>query len=371
MSKTYSGDGIVLRRKTWWLDCIIDGTRHQRRLGKNISRSAAVDISHKYRSEIHSGNVGYGKKTKDLAFDEAVKRFLDWAKADKKPNTYRIYAACLAQLGKEFNGKRLSQITPWTLEAYKKKRGEPRQLGARPPDVSEKEWTRRGGVAARGAPVRCNRELAVAKMLFNRCKDWGVYVGDNPVSKIKFKKEPRQRLVVLKPEEEVRLLAACPEPLRTLVVLGIHTGLRLNAEALTLKWASVDLTRRSLSVESAYSKNGKPRTVELNSVVRAALERLPRTGELVFRHGSLGKAFRAACRKAKITGVTPHTLRHTFASRLVMAGVDLRTIQELGGWQSVTMVERYSHLSPSHKAEAVERLAKIHSALPEADALAR
>ena len=62
-----------------------------------------------------------------------------------------------------------------------------------------------------------------------------------------------------------------------------------------------------------------------------------------------------ACGKAKLSGVTPHTLRHTFASRLGMAGVDPRTIQELGGWKELKMVERYSHLSPKHKAEAVEK----------------
>jgi site-specific recombinase XerD len=56
--------------------------------------------------------------------------------------------------------------------------------------------------------------------------------------------------------------------------------------------------------------------------------------------------------------VSPHVLRHTFASRLAMAGVDLRTIQELGGWKTLSMVQRYAHLSPSHKAEAVERIAK-------------
>ena len=56
-----------------------------------------------------------------------------------------------------------------------------------------------------------------------------------------------------------------------------------------------------------------------------------------------------------------HTLRHTFASRLAMAGVDLRTIQELGGWHSLQMVERYSHLSPNHKAQAVERIALNNS----------
>ena len=73
-----------------------------------------------------------------------------------------------------------------------------------------------------------------------------------------------------------------------------------------------------------------------------------------------------ACDRAKLTDVTPHVLRHTFASRLAMAGVDLRTIQELGGWRSLKMVERYAHLSPSHKAEAVERLANFTSLFTQA-----
>ena len=69
-------------------------------------------------------------------------------------------------------------------------------------------------------------------------------------------------------------------------------------------------------------------------------------------------AFETACRRAGLEDVSPRVLRHTFASRLAMAGVDLRTIQELGGWKTLSMVQRYAHLSPSHKAEAVERIAK-------------
>jgi integrase-like protein len=66
---------------------------------------------------------------------------------------------------------------------------------------------------------------------------------------------------------------------------------------------------------------------------------------------------RLACEAAGLKDLTPHALRHTFASRLAMAGVDPRTIQELGGWRSLAMVERYTHLSPTHTAAAVERIA--------------
>ena len=71
---------------------------------------------------------------------------------------------------------------------------------------------------------------------------------------------------------------------------------------------------------------------------------------------SIRTQFTTACRNAKLADVIPHTLRHTFASRLAIAGVGLRTIQELGGWKEIRMVQRYAHLSDQHKADAVERI---------------
>lgn len=361
MAKRRHGDALYERGKgkitTWYLDAWINGTRHQRWLGRGISRRVAQELAQVIKGQILKGEAGIGTKRKeDPTFDDAVKKFVDWMKSDKKPHTVRTYSACLRELGKTFNGQRLSAITPWSLESYKKTRGEGRQLGDRPADVSEREWKRRCRVAECGAPVRANRELATLKALFNRCRDWGMYEGANPMSKVKFKKEPRTRLRFLEPEEEARLLAVCDEPLRTLILVALNTGLRVHAEAMTLQWASVDLKRGTLTVESAYAKNGKTRTVPLNSVVRAALEQLPRKGDVVFRHGSVGKAFRKACRAAKITGVTPHTLRHTFATRLCENGVDLRMVQELGGWASLALVQRYAHVTPSRKAEAIEGL---------------
>jgi integrase len=108
--------------------------------------------------------------------------------------------------------------------------------------------------------------------------------------------------------------------------------------------------------------------VPLNRILRPALQTLrqsaPEGGEHVFArragssYRSIRTTFQTACKRAGLKDVTPHVLRHTFASRLAMAGVDPRTIQELGGWASLEMVERYTQLSPTHKAEAVERIAR-------------
>jgi integrase len=96
--------------------------------------------------------------------------------------------------------------------------------------------------------------------------------------------------------------------------------------------------------------------------VKAILAGLPRNGLYVFagKHGEprwdFTNVFAEAVNRAGIADLHLHDLRHTFASRLAMAGVDLLTIKELGGWKTLSMVTRYAHLSPDHKRAALERL---------------
>jgi integrase len=348
--KHYSGEGVVLRRKTWWLDCLINKTRYQRKLGKGISRSAAVEISLKYRVEILSGNVGFAKQRKDPTFDEVRTKFEARAVKENRPRTVKTYRECLRRLAESFGGKRMGQISTMAVQTHKHDRKKA------------------------GAPIRANRECSVLRRLFNYCREEKLYEGPNPVdATVKFFPEPREKTRVLSPQEEDRLLAKCEEPLRTLVLIGIYCGLRLASEALTLRWSNLDLRQqRSLTVIGAYAKNGKMRMVPLNSTVREALERLPHppNAEWVFttRKGtpykSMPNGFEAACKAAGLEGVTPHTLRHTFASRLMENGVDPIKITKLAGWSSIKMLDRYAHADPTRLAEAVEGLSRrdIHSA---------
>src|SRR5262249_11907687 len=120
---------------------------------------------------------------------------------------------------------------------------------------------------------------------------------------------------------------------------------------------------RTITVQASYAKSGQTRTVPVNSVALEALSRLPRRSDYVFakRNGHPYpevRGFRQACRRAGLTSVMPHTLRHTFTTRLVENGVDLRTVQELGGWATLSLIQRYAHVSPSRKAEAVEGLVR-------------
>jgi integrase len=73
---------------------------------------------------------------------------------------------------------------------------------------------------------------------------------------------------------------------------------------------------------------------------------------------SIHARFNNSCRRAGLTDVTPHTLRHTFASRLLASGVDPIMATKLGGWSSIKMLDRYAHADPSRMAEAVEKLVR-------------
>lgn len=340
------GNGIYqrgkLRTKTWWLDAVINGTRYQVRLGKGITRSAALELAQVHRGAILKGELGIGRKAKDLSFDDARTKFETWAAANKKAHTAHSYRECLRRLAESFSGKRLSQISTIAVEKHKQDR------------------------IKANAKVRGNREMALLKNLFNRCREWKLFEGENPVASVKMTKEPRQRLRFLELDEEDRLLTGCAEPLRTIILVGIYCGLRVKSEALTLRWDDIDMAGKLLSVSVSYAKSGQTRSVPMNSLVLAALTRLPKTREWVFARPD-GKpyravqGFRAACRRAGLRDVTPHTLRHTFATRLIENGVDLRTVQELGGWSQIQMLQRYGHVTPSRKAEAVERLVRANS----------
>jgi integrase len=339
----FIGDGVYRRGKTWWLDCQHAGRRHVARLGKGINATVARELAAVERSKFLRGEAGIGgPKRKDVTFDQAKIEFLKWAEANKRPQTLRSYRKCLARLVKTFEGRRLGSLSPFDVERHKRDR------------------------VQAGAPIAANRELAVLKALINRCREWKLYEGGNPAAAVKLLREPATRLRYLEADEEAALVGAAREPLRTIILLGIHAGLRIQAEALTLHRQDVDLARGLVTVQAAYAKSGQTRTVPLNRVLRAALapwkERVT-AGEHLFArkdgsaYKSIRTAFKTACKGAGLSDVTPHTLRHTFASRLAMAGVDLRTIQELGGWKQLRMVERYAHLSAGHKAEAVERIA--------------
>ncbi|MGA9970807.1 MAG: site-specific integrase, partial [Candidatus Acidiferrales bacterium] len=130
------------------------------------------------------------------------------------------------------------------------------------------------------------------------------------------------------------------------------------SEQYTIRWEDVSFIRRTLTIRR--SKNGTTRHVRLNRGALSALKTLQAQGnesKLVCGGTNTPRWwFDPAVKEAGLEGFTWHCLRHTFASRLVMAGVDIRTVQELLGHKTIAMTVRYSHLAPEHNLAAVERL---------------
>ena len=179
---------------------------------------------------------------------------------------------------------------------------------------------------------------------------------ENLVKSVRLFKENNARVRYLAADEEARLFQICPDRYKPFVTVALHTGLR-KGELLGLRWRDVDFEAGILTVER--SKHGEVKRVPMNSRVVEILKTLPRTSPHVFPPKQcqwISQVFPAIVRKANIPDFHFHDLRHSFASRLAMAGVDLLTIKELGGWKTLAMVLRYAHLSPDHKRAAVERL---------------
>jgi integrase len=202
-------------------------------------------------------------------------------------------------------------------------------------------------------------------------------VKNNPARLVKLRRENNGRIRYLLPEEEVRLREAiaekCAHHLPELD-FALNSGLRLT-EQYSLTWDCVNLDQRLLTIP--LSKNGETRHVGINSSARAALQIVHDSANgqnYVFlnRFGQRAAGprewFEPGVKEAGLKDFTWHCLRHTFASRLVMAGVDLRTVQDAMGHKTIQVTVRYAHLAPKHQLAALERLCETNDALDGATA---
>ena len=161
----------------------------------------------------------------------------------------------------------------------------------------------------------------------------------------------------LSQEEIGQLLEHCNGDFKDMVVVALGTGMRAS-EVLSLARETVDLNRRTVVLLD--TKNGERRVVTLPPNVVEILRQRP----LPLRHYFAGwplqrleDSFRRVVKRAGLPGVTFHTLRHTFASHAVMAGIDLYTLAGLLGHKTLNMVQRYAHLAPDYLKSATDRAA--------------
>jgi len=323
--------GVFKKGKSWYIDYYVQGRRKREKIGP--SKAQAQVVLQKRKVEIAEGKFLDAQGHQKLKFEDMGKLFLEnYSRPNKR--SWRRDEEIVGHLVDFFKGKYLHEITPLDIEKYKRKRRE---------EVS---------------PATVNRELSGLRNMYNRAIEWGMAL-KNPVKRVKFFREDKGRLNSLEKEEIKRLYDACPAYLRPVVALAVSTGMR-RGEILGLKWPDVDFRRRIITI--LRTKGQKKREVPIGLGISRLLlkqKKHPDSPYIFCREdgrpiGSFRKAFDRALKKAGIEDFTFHDLRHTFASHMVMRGVDLPTVKEIMGHASFKTTLRYAHLAQSHKRKAME-----------------
>ncbi|MGE5444851.1 MAG: tyrosine-type recombinase/integrase, partial [Ignavibacteriales bacterium] len=276
---------------------------------------------------------------KPLTLVEFIERYLDYAKANKASQTFRLESYFCKKFKDYAGDKQLPKIDRLLVEGYKAKLI---RDGAKPASI--------------------NRELAMLSQMLNKAIAWG-YLDSNPFKGIKPVKLTKQPPKLLTQDEIDRLIDAASLWLKPMLIVLRNTGLRVH-ELLGLRWADIDFDRQCVTARSNKTSNYRviPMTQELyqilfwlrgNYVNPKSLAVSPRQAsqmDYVFCNVDGSKlmeirhSFQKACRKAGIKA-SPHTLRHNFASYLIMNGVDLPSVKELLGHTQISTTMIYSHLS--------------------------
>ena len=174
-------------------------------------------------------------------------------------------------------------------------------------------------------------------------------------------REENKLLNILKPEDEAKLLKAAEGTfLRPMLICALHTGMRM-AEIKQLKWACVNFTHGYIDV--LKTKSGKPRQIAISDILHKELQGLTKLSAYVFTnpktlkpYTNIRDRFMDVCSAAGIIGLTPYSLRHTAATRMVQSGIDLTTVQDILGHANLKITQRYSHPVPERKKQAIEAL---------------
>lgn len=208
-----------------------------------------------------------------------------------------------------------------------------------------------------------NRFLTTLRALLNKARDEWEWIERAP--KVKALKGAKSRVRWISRAEADKLLAELPAHLSAMAEFTLQTGLR-RANVTHLQWSQVDLERRTAWVLSENTKNRKALAVPLSNKAVEVLEAwsgkdarwvFPKAGRPV--HQTSTKAWSEALKRAGIEDLCWHDLRHTWASWHVQNGTPLHVLQELGGWSSLKMVQRYAHLSGEHLRAWVDQPALL------------
>lgn len=315
---------IVLRNDIYWLDVTINGVRVRESL-KTADKRLAQELHDVRRAELWRTRLLKERPKKTWA--DACKR---WLQERSHKRTLSDDQDKIAYLAPKIANVLISELDRDRIEELL------------PADVK---------------PATRNRYRAFIRAVLRAAEREWDWLDRAPA--LRTEAEPRRRVAFLSRAQAESLIGHLPERYRNPVRFALLTGLR-RANVFGLRWENVDLERGTVIIHADEAKAGERIVVPLNTQARDLLMSLPepREGRV---WGEIDRVWantwEAACRRVGVPGFRFHDLRHTWASWHAMAGTPLSVLQELGGWHSPQMVQRYAHLSPDHLQAAAERVA--------------
>jgi len=360
---------IYKRNNIWYVDVRVKGKRVRKRVGR--SKKIAQLALHDAEVKIAKDEFGFTKN--DIALDKFFKRFLEYSRASHRQASTDRYRAVVDHfvvfLKSNGNAVFISEINTEIIDRYKVWRRSS-LVNANGQSIDSKDeiskQTRKG---ARAHTI--NFELDTLRLIFNLAIRWD-YLKENPtkgVTRLKVDDAKPPRFLAV--DECQDLLKACPEEQRRIYYTFLITGMR-KAELENLQWGDVDFKRCKIRIqrkEDWQPKSGE-RDIPMNDELMDLLNTIhrdakkPAKSDYVFHLKDAGRSrnwireqlIKIAI-KAGIEDLTKvHTLRHTFASQLVMSGVDLPTVKKLMGHSDIQTTMIYAHLAADHLADAVNKL---------------
>ena len=297
------------------------------------NRTLATRIAEKRKVEVLEGRTGLRRRSVPK-LSKFIPEYTEWTA--KTNRTACKDAGVLAGFVASVGDQRLDEVSPFHIERWKTLR------------VKEVQ------------PATVNRELNIIRGCFSRAVEWG-HLTLSPVRGVKPYRVENTRTRILSSEEIQRVLDGSSGDLRLIARATLESLFRLS-EALNLQREDIGPTFATV----VYGKNGRMRHVPLTAELRSDLLQRAHTSGWIFgedryegqppTQSAVTIAFCRLMRRLNVQGASHHTLRHTGASAMVAAGVSLRVVQEIGGWTSLRMLERYAHPTGEEMQKAVRVL---------------
>ena len=327
--------GTIYRRgQSWCVGFTVNGRRVRETVGPNKKIAERV-LSLRMTQVLENRYFPPNRQLGRMPFKDFAQMYLEREGALLK--SIRTERNRVLAWAREFGNRPLGQITREEIEAWRRER------------------------MTTSRPATINRDLSRLRRMFSLAVEWGL-LEESPMQGIKFLRENNARTRYLSLEECQRLIASCMAPhIRAMVSVALHSGMRLG-EILNLRWYDLDFSSGFILVRD--SKNGESRHVPMDATLFALFRAYPHrpSTDLVFSSSSGGHivdvrtGFLNSCKRAGLIDLHFHDLRHTFASQFVMSGGDLYILKEILGHKSITMTQRYAHLSPTYKIKAIDRM---------------